>query len=203
MGKVARAALPIAALGARAYFGPSLFAGAGLPSFSSGLGGQMAMQSFLPGSSAGFSLFSAKGAGLATGGMSMLSSYQNMQMQKYGFKMDEMRMAEEQRLRDMQAGIDEANAMREAYRARQSSMAKAAAMGQDISASRSFMAYLEEEDKALQREIDNIRVNAGSRRRITGMQIASARASGRSAGVTGGLDIGRKLFATVKDYKGA
>ena len=202
MGKVAKVALPIAALGAGAYFlGPSLFG-----SFAAGSAKAAALgigQAAAPALSGGFSLFSAKGAGLAMGGMSMLTSYQNMQMQKYGFKMDEMRMAEEQRLRDMQAGIDEANAMREAYRARQSSMAKAAAMGQDISASRSFMAYLEEEDKALQREIDSIRVNAGSRRRITGMQIASAKASGRSAGVTGGLDIGRKLFATVKDYKSA
>jgi len=200
MGKVARVALPIAALGAGAYFGPSLFASAGLPSFSSGLGGQMAMQSFLPGSSAGFSLFSAKGAGLAMGGLSALSSWRSGQMMKYGYEVESMRLAEEQRLANLKANIDEADALRNAYRARQTSKAKAAAMGQDISASRSFMAYLEEEDRALQQEIDNIRVNAASGRRTRNIQIASKQTMGSNAVTTAGINTGRNLFATAKGY---
>ena len=202
MGKVAKAALPIAALGAGAYFGPSLFAGSGM-----GLSGAMTGGSTFAGASSGFSwsglgssLFSSKGFGALSGGLSTLSSWRSGQMMKYGYEVESMRLAEEQRLANLQANIDEADALRNAYRARQTSKAKAAAMGQDISASRSFMAYLEEEDRALQQEIDNIRVNAASGRRTSNIQIASKQTMGSNAVTTAGINTGRNLFATAKGY---
>lgn len=169
----------------------------GISSVGSGLAGSTAAFSW---SSLGSSLFSAKGFGVASGLMGMASSYQSMNMMKYGYKMQEMQLAEERRLRTMQANIDEADAMRNSYRAKQSAMAKAAAYGRDVGSDRSFMAYLNAEDQSLQREIDNIRVNAGSANRVSGMQMAGLKAKSSSATTTGALKIGRGFFDTASSY---
>ena len=203
MGKVARFALPIAALGIGAAVGPSLLGGASLP-------GAMTGGTTFAGASSGFSwgslfsgaksLFNSKGAGALSGAFGAFSNYQAGQMQRYGYELDAQRFAEERRLAGVQAQIDEADALREAYVQKTRRIAKAAAMGQDVSASRSFMAAMDREEASVQRELDAIRVNAASGRRTYGLQIGSRKAMASQASVTGGIKTGRNLFSAVKGY---
>lgn len=208
MGRVAKVALPLAALGG-VGMATGGFGLLGAPAATTGIGAsQLAMQSFLPGvASSGFSwsglgssLFSSKGVGLAMGGLSALSSYRSGQMMKYGYEMDAQRFAEERRLAGVQAQLDEANVLREAYIQKNKRLAAAAAMGQDVSASRSFMAALDREEASVQRELDAIRVNAASANRTSGLQIASKNTMASQASVTGAINTGRNLFGAVKGY---
>lgn len=210
MGKVAKFALPIAALGIGAAIGPSLLGGAvasGPATFGTGLMYGPTAGAVTSGFSWGSvfsgakSLFTSKNLGLLSGAGNMLGNYQSMQMTKYGYKMQEMQLAEERRLRGMQQKLDEADAMRESYRGKQRAMAKAAAQGRDLGNDRSFMAYLDAEDRALQSELDNIRVNASSANRVSGMQIAGLRAKSSSATRSSVIKIGRGFFDTASDYR--
>tara|TARA_Y100001938_G_scaffold141202_1_gene210628 strand:- start:16765 stop:17421 length:657 start_codon:yes stop_codon:yes gene_type:complete len=216
MGKVAKVALPLAAVGLGAYaFGPSLLGGtAPVASATSATAtihpihslGPAASSSFSFGSlwsgakSFGSSLFKSKGLGLAMGGLAALSSYRSGQMMKYGYEMDAQRFAEEQRLAGVQAQLDEANVLREAYIQKNARLARAAAMGKLTYASRSFMAALDREEASVQRELDAIRVNAASANRTTGLQIGSKKTMASQASITGGIDTGRNLFKAVKGY---
>ena len=209
MGKVAKFALPIAALGIGAYaMGPSLLGGSStLGAFGNPLvnpatmvgggGGGFSWGSLFSGAR---SLFTSKNLGLGSGLMGIGSNYQNMQMTKYGYKMQEMQLAEERRLRGMQQKLDEADAMREAYRGKQRAMAKAAAQGRDLGSDRSFMAYIDAEERALQSELDAIRVNAGSANRVYGMKMAGLKAKSSSATRSGAIKIGRSFFDTASSF---
>ena len=131
---------------------------------------------------------------VASSAMSFLGNMQTAKYAKRSAALQQQQIAEQKRMSALQSKMDEADTIEEARRLRQKAMAKAASMGQDISQSRSFMAFLGGEEESLQDEINRIRVNAQSRSRLFDYESSAARAAGSYRAKSSYLKAGRSLF---------
>lgn len=148
-------------------------------------------------SSAGFgatSIFAGVTAsGVATGlsaGSSLLSGFMGMQSNNFQKAQYEAN-AGRSRVQALQL---EAEAIRRAKRMRSSAIAQGAANGIDVSSSRSFLAFLDEEKRAEQRDITNIRANGQIGVNTNRLAAAGSSAAATGSVVSGVVGAGRSLL---------
>lgn len=109
-------------------------------------------------------------------------------------------LEEQKALANLQ-GLQMENTARErARRLKSSSMAMAAAQGIDVSKSRSFLAFLDGNDDALEDELGSIRVNTLSKGRVYGLQATSAGNKASSATMSGFVGAGASVFGTARTF---
>ena len=193
MGK---AAVPLAVVGgslllpfAAPAIGGFLSSGVAAGGLSSAVGGL---------TSAAGSMFSASGLAVAASGVGAFSSIMSARSQQKaaGFEMEQI--AEQKRLSRAQAAQQSADASDRLKRIRGSAKAKAAAGGTNVNSSRSFLAFLTEQDRVFGEEISNIRVNAQS---IFNSESRAAQSTGGSAMTRGLLKAGTQGLQGWSNYE--
>ncbi len=215
MGKILRIALPVALVftGFGAFgVGPlaGMFGGAG------GAGSLAGFQALSPGfqavgavgsfGNAGFfsTIFSKISAQIAANPLTSLFSGINAlaSIQSGLAQAEQAQIAaqqEERRLRSarIQAKQLEANALVAGNTARSSAIASAAGQGIETTTSRSFLAFLEEEEDSITRTVGSIQANAAAGFASSDLRIRAFGIRARQAQISGFATAGRSLF---KDF---
>jgi len=145
-------------------------------------------------------LFSSANIGLAAAGVGAVSSFMGARSEQAaaGFEMEQI--AEQKRLARAQASQAQADASDRLKRVRGSAKAKAAAGGVGVNSSRSFLAFLTEQDRMFGEEVSNIRVNARSKQKIFNSESAAAQSRGDSAMTRGLLKAGMQGLKGYSDF---
>ena len=196
MGK---AAVPLAVVGGSLLLPFAAPAIGGLVSSGVAAGGLSSAVGGL--TSAAGSMFSASGLAVAASGVGAFSSIMSARSQQKaaGFEMEQI--AEQKRLSRAQAAQQSADASDRLKRIRGSAKAKAAAGGTNVNSSRSFLAFLTEQDRVFGEEISNIRVNAQSKQNIFNSESRAAQSTGGSAMTRGLLKAGTQGLQGYSNYE--
>ena len=204
MGKVAKVALPIAAIAATAYFtgGASLAAGGASAAGASAAGtGAMTYTGFasyggmgaIQTASAGASLFTKANMGLALKGMSAVSSIMGGNSANELAALQAAQLRDQKNIREIQI-LQEQNDLRERKSRWESTIR---ATGRD---DRNIRRLLSEGDNTFQREMRNIGITGRGDINSFNSQIAQTRLSGRTAQYSGFISGGRSLLSGAMDY---
>ena len=146
-------------------------------------------------------LFTSANVGLAAAGVGAFSSIMGARsgQKAAGFEMEQI--AEQKRLARAQASQAQADASDRLKRVRGSAKAKAAAGGVGVNSSRSFLAFLTEQDRMFGEEVSNIRVNAKGKQHIYNSESKAAQSKGGSAMTRGLLKSGMQGLQGYSNYK--
>ena len=195
MGKAAKVVGAVAVIGFTVWATGGIGAQGWLVNTATMQGGVTAGTLFTGSSATGglSSLFSSKGASMAMAGFSALS---NLATGAEQANLAELRVQEEQRrirLARVQALQTEAQALKSQGQARGAAIAKAAGQGQDIGG-RSFLAFVEDQEKENRAQIDTIRVNAEAGIQTSQIRIRQFASQGNAAIIEGVGGAARSLL---------
>jgi len=203
MGKVAKVALPIAAIAGVGFAtgGFSLAGGAGAGAFSGG-GMMGASTGLLNASASGFSggsmfsatsLFTKANMGLALKGISAVSSIMGGNSANQVAALQAAQLRDQKNIREIQI-LQEQNDLRERKNRWESTIR---ATGRD---DRNIRRMLSEGDNTFQREMRNIGITGRGDINSFNSQIAQTKLSGRTAQYSGFISGGRSLLSGAMDY---
>jgi len=200
MGKIAKVALPIAAIAATAYFtgGASLAAGGASAGAAgaSGMGATAGMTAHFGWgqvASTGTSLFTKANMGLALRGMSAVSSIMGGNTQNQLAQMQMAQLQDQKNIRQIQI-LQEQNELRERHQRWQSTVR---ATGRDDPNIRRFLSSGRD---TLEREMRNIGITGRGDINAFNSQIRQTALTGRTAQYSGFIKAGRSLLTGVMDY---
>jgi len=216
MGKVAKVAVPLAIAAGAAYLtgGASLAAtgaagsaaGAGAAGAAAGgawgsAGTTAFMSNFGASSAAGAGLFSSANIGMAFSGLSALSSVMGGMQDSNAAAFEIAQLEENRKLARIEGLQAEEKVRADAKRVAAAARAKGAAMGIDVTKSRSFTTFLTEQEKLAQNDILNIGISSGISAARNQLQIAGAKSGAKNSRTSSYIGAGRSLLSGYRNYQ--